>query len=87
MALNFPNFSRSYDATRRSVRFWGYDGALEFSFFVEDSALCRIAPGTSHEEAALLKIFDDNREWIFKVASAVYSRRRKGSYALIASDF
>jgi|GEM_PF-3111735 len=25
MAITFPNLSRSYDATRRAVRFWGYD--------------------------------------------------------------
>jgi hypothetical protein len=23
-----------YDVTRRAVRFWGYDGAIEMSFFV-----------------------------------------------------
>jgi hypothetical protein len=87
MALSFPNVSRSWDATRRAVRFWGYDGALEFSFFVEESALSRTAPGSTHEEAALLKIFDANRERIFKAASAAYARRRKGSYTLIVSDF
>jgi len=32
MALNFPNQSRSYDATLRAVRFWGHDGAMEASF-------------------------------------------------------
>jgi Protein of unknown function (DUF1488) len=34
MALNFPNRSRSYDATRRAVRFWGHDGPMEAAFFV-----------------------------------------------------
>jgi len=29
MSLMFPNESRSYDATRRAVRFWGYDHAME----------------------------------------------------------
>jgi hypothetical protein len=29
MALSFPNQSRSYDATRRAVRFWGHDSAME----------------------------------------------------------
>ena len=28
MALSFPNQSRSFDATRCAVRFWGHDGAL-----------------------------------------------------------
>jgi hypothetical protein len=29
--LEFPNRSRAYDATRRAVRFWGNDGAMEAS--------------------------------------------------------
>jgi Protein of unknown function (DUF1488) len=33
MALSFPNQSRSFDATRCAVRFWGHDGAMEASFF------------------------------------------------------
>jgi hypothetical protein len=85
--LNFPNVSRSYDATRRCVRFWGYDGALEVSFFVEEAAVLRIAPGTRSNQAAILESFDNNRERIIKVARKVYSGRRQGSYALIASDF
>jgi hypothetical protein len=85
--LNFPNASRSYDATRHSIRFWGYDGALEVSFFVEDSALMRIAPGTTRGESSLLKSFDENRDRIFAAASRAYQRRRKGSYELITSDF
>jgi hypothetical protein len=38
MALNFPNPSRFYDATRRAVRFWGHDGALEAAFFMNVDA-------------------------------------------------
>ncbi|MGB9389555.1 MAG: DUF1488 family protein, partial [Xanthobacteraceae bacterium] len=34
MTLTFPNQSRSFDATRCAVRFWGHDGAMEASFFV-----------------------------------------------------
>lgn len=85
--LNFPNASRAYDATRHCVRFWGYDGALEVNFFVEDRALVRIAPGTTKDESSLLRSFDGNRARIFDVARRVYERRRKGSYELIASDF
>jgi len=87
MTLNFPNASRSYDPTEGFIRFWGRDGALEVSFFVEESALRQIAPGARNDEAAALKIFDANRERIFKAARTVYSHRRKGSYALVASDF
>jgi hypothetical protein len=85
--LNFPNASRSYDATRRCIRFWGYDGALEVSFFIEDSALFRVAPGTPRNESSLLKMFDDNRERIFLTARKVYGGRRRDAYKLIASDF
>jgi Protein of unknown function (DUF1488) len=85
--LNFPNASRSYDATRRCVRFWGYDGALEVSFFVEEDAVYRIAPETRHNQAAVLESFDNNLEQILKVARKIYSGRRQGSYALNASDF
>ena len=34
MAISFPNRSRSYDATRQAVHFWGYDRSMESSFFV-----------------------------------------------------
>jgi Protein of unknown function (DUF1488) len=85
--LNFPNETRSYDSTRSCVRFWGHDGALEVSFSVEEAALLRMAPETRHNEISVLQSFDTNRSRILKVARAAYSRRRKGNYALIASDF
>jgi hypothetical protein len=45
MPLSFPNESRAYDATRRAVRFWGNDSAMELSFFVTEDALKRLHPG------------------------------------------
>ena len=87
MTLNFPNASRSYDPAQGFIRFWGHDGALEVSFFVEEGALRKIVPGSKDDEAASLKIFDANRERIFKVARSAYSRNRKGSHVLVASDF
>ncbi|MEA3071135.1 MAG: hypothetical protein QOD29_2581, partial [Alphaproteobacteria bacterium] len=39
MTLNFPNRSRFYDATRRAVRFWGHDSAMEAVFFITEDAL------------------------------------------------
>ena len=44
MGLTFPNQSRAYDATRRAVRFWGNDSAMEASFFVTEDALKRVQP-------------------------------------------
>ena len=82
----FPEREPELRPHRRPRPLWGHDGALEVSFFVEQSALRQIAPGTSNDEAASLKIFDANRERIFKAARTVYSHRRKGSYAVVASD-
>jgi len=87
MALSFPNQSRFYDATRRAVRFWGYDRAMEASFFVDADALKRIEPDTPSDEAGLLGAFDSNRKLIYATAAKVYQRHRKGSYDLIAADF
>ena len=43
--LNFPNQSRVFDATRRAVRFWGYESAMEWSFFVGEDELETHAAG------------------------------------------
>ena len=80
MALRFPNESRSYDTTRRAVRFWGYDSAMEASFFIDEEALRHVQPGAAHDEAGLLRAFDNNRELICATAAKVYGHGRKGSY-------
>jgi len=87
MALNFPNQMRSYDASRRAVRFWGHDSAMEASFFVTEDALKRIRPDMRFDEAGLLSAFDANRALIYAAAAKVYARGRKGSYDLVGSDF
>ena len=87
MALTFPNASCSYDATRRAVRFWGYESAMERSFFITGEALVSIQPKTSFDEAGLIKAFALNRDRIYAAATAVHARGRKGSYELVASDF
>ena len=87
MTLSFPNRSRSYDATRRAVRFWGHDSAMEASFFVTDDALRRIAPKMQFDEDGLLDAFDLNRNLIYTIAAKVYGRGRRGSYELVAADF
>jgi hypothetical protein len=87
MSLNFPNPSRSYDAARRCVRFWGYDGVLEISFFIEAAALLHIFPGADRDELGFLTAFDINCDRIRGVAGKVYARRHRDAYALLASDF
>lgn len=87
MALNFPNGSRSYDARRNLVRFWGYDSAVEISFFVEVGALCKLNPQTSNAEAGYLETFDAALDRIQESARTAYARGRKGAYLLAAADF
>jgi hypothetical protein len=86
MAIDFPNHSRSYDATRHAVRFWGYDRSMESSFFVTADALNRIQPNLRFEAVDLLRAFDINRERIYAIAAKVYARGRRGSYELDAAD-
>ena len=85
--LNFPNQSRIFDSTRRAVRFWGHDSAMEWSFFVSEEALKRLQPNVERNEADLLRAFDANRTAIHAAAMKAYKRERKGSYELAATDF
>jgi hypothetical protein len=90
MTLSFPNPSRSFDANKNRVSFWGYDSVIEITFFVEAAALQKLYPETSDTEAGFLKAFDAVRKRIHEVAGNVYMRsRRKGSftYNLAAEDF
>lgn len=87
MTLSFPNQSRWYDATRRAVRFWGHDSAMEKSFFVTEDALKRVQPNMRFDEAGLLSAFDANRDLIHQIAARVYARGQKGSYNLVSADF
>lgn len=85
--LNFPNRSRVFDPTRRAVRFWGHDNAMEWSFFVTEDALKRLQPNMERDEASLLLAFDANRTAIHTAAMKAYKRERKGSYELAPTDF
>ena len=89
MRLSFPNPSRSFDASNNRVRFWGYDSAIEISFFVEAEALKRLCPEMSGAETGYLKAFDTARGRIYEVADRVYAQGSKGcySYILEAEDF
>jgi len=86
MTVHFPNQSRAYDTRRNAVRFWGHDGAMESVFFVTEEALKRLRPNMVGE-AALLSIFDANRQLIYSIAAKVYGRGRRGSYDLVSTDF
>ncbi|WP_168213118.1 MULTISPECIES: DUF1488 domain-containing protein [unclassified Bradyrhizobium] len=85
--IDFPNHSRSYDATRRAVRFWGHDSAIEASFYVDEAALAQIQPGAQLDESGCLRAFDANRDRICAAAARVYVRGSRGSYDLGAANF
>jgi hypothetical protein len=89
MKLHFPNPSRSFDPDSGRVLFWGYDSAMEVSFFLETAALKRLYPEMDNVESGFLKAFDTARERIYAVADKIYRRGGKGTYAyvLAAEDF
>ena len=86
LAVSFPNRSRSYDATRRAVHFWGYDRSMESSFFLTADALRQIQPNLQSDAVGFLQAFDINRERIYAIAAKVYARGRRGSYDLNVAD-
>ena len=86
LAINFPNESRSYDATRQAVRFWGYDRSMESSFFVTADALKRMQPNLNPDMVGFLRAFDINRDRIYAIAAKVYARGRRGSYEHNVAD-
>ena len=86
--ITFPNHSRSYDRTRRAVRFWGHDCAIEASFFIGDEALIRrTQPDARPDESGFLKAFDINRDLICAATAKVYVRGSRESYDLVAVNF
>jgi hypothetical protein len=89
MTLSFPNPSRSFDGSRNRVCFWGYDRAIEISFFAEESAMLKLCPELEPVEAGFLSAFDGARTKIRRAAMKVYVRGagRASGYSLIADDF
>ena len=87
--LSFPNQSRSFDDSKSRVCFWGYDSAIEVSFFVETGALTQLCPDMSDVEAGFFQAFDAARDNFHEVANRIYVRDGKGvySYILSARDF
>jgi hypothetical protein len=85
--IEFPNHSRSYDQTRRAVRFWGHDSAIEASFYIDEGALQRIQPDARPDESGFLSAFDSNRDAICAAAARIYVRGSRGSYNLVAANF
>ena len=87
MTIEFPNPSRTYDAGRHVVRFWGYDSVLEIVFRIDCAALERISSDLQQDAVAVLATFDRHRERILRVAATVYRRHPSATCELVAADF
>jgi hypothetical protein len=87
MALNFPNPSRSYDAARRRIAFWGHDNTLEIPFFLDESAIFRLDPKTKNVEAGMLATFDAAKDRIHQVAGRLHSSAKRTFYVIGTDDF
>ncbi len=82
MSIQFPNPSRSYDASRHGVSFWGYDESREVAFVVGDALLANLNPGMGEDEAAALSAFDQHRARILTLAKSAYSGAPKRLYVI-----
>ncbi len=80
--LNFPNPSRIYDASRRSVCFWGYDKAREIVFLVDDAMLAKLNPDIVSDESSLLATFDRYRDQILELARTLYKGGPQNKYTI-----
>ncbi|MBL1259027.1 MAG: DUF1488 domain-containing protein [Thiotrichaceae bacterium] len=88
MKLHFPNPSRSFDESKDRICFWGYDSAMEVSFFIEADALKRLSPDMNGTERGLLGAFDNGINQIHEVAEKMYSRSpRSSAVILVEKDF
>lgn len=82
MSIAFPNPSRSYDASRHGVYFWGYDNSREIAFIVEEAMLSRLSPTMGAGEQAALVAFDRHREGILARAKTLYSGGPQNLYTI-----
>ena len=82
VALQFPNPSRSYDASRHCVCFWGYDNSREITFLVDDAMLRNLQPGVGSDERSILGAFDQVREKILEIAKKLYVSGPQNRYSI-----
>ncbi len=80
--LQFPNPSRSYDASRGCVCFWGYDNSREITFMVNDATLRNLQPGVGSDERSVLGAFDAFREEVLELAKKQYVVGPQNRYLL-----
>jgi len=89
MTVEFPNMSRSFEAAKNRIRFWGYDRTIEITFFVEVEALAKIFPEVHLSETAALGAFDTAIEKIHQIARKTHSHSRGQTFVhvLTTRDF
>ncbi|ABE37194.1 hypothetical protein DR64_8468 [Paraburkholderia xenovorans LB400] len=80
--LDFPNPSRSYDASRHCVCFWGYDNSREITFMVDDAMLRNLQPGVGSDERSVLGVFDEFREKVLEIAKKQYVGGPQNRYSI-----
>jgi len=80
--LKFPNPSRSYDAARHCVCFWGYDDSREITFMIDDAMLRNLQPGVGSDERSLLGAFDEFREKVLEIANRQFVGGPQNLYSI-----
>jgi len=80
--LQFPNPSRSYDASRHCVVFWGYDNSREITFMVDDAMLRNLRPDVGTDEVSVLGAFDELREKVLEIARTQYVGGSQNRYSI-----
>jgi hypothetical protein len=82
VALHFPNPSRSYDAARHCVLFWGYDDSREITFQVDCATLKGMQPALGSDERSVLVAFDEYRVKLLEIAKTRYVRGPQNHYSI-----
>ncbi|MFL9866596.1 DUF1488 domain-containing protein [Paraburkholderia fungorum] len=80
--LQFPNPSRSYDAARHCVCFWGYDDSREITFMVDDAMLRNLQPDVGSDERSVLVAFDELRDKVLEIAKKQYVGGSQNRYLI-----
>ena len=86
MTISFPNPSRSYDATRQAVRFWGYDRSMESSFVIKADALKYIQPDLRFDPVEILRALISTGSASTRSPPRSILRGGKGYYELNVAD-
>jgi hypothetical protein len=87
MTLSFPNPARSYDESKRRVRFLGHDGMFEVRFFVAAEVLSSNLVERTAVSDDYLASFDSLRPKILKAAQAAYKAKNAQSIMLDLENF